>query len=289
MIKIVKAAERLALPPKINIALFGSSGVGKTTQARTLDPASTLFLDLEAGMLAVADWPGDSIDIRKVANELGWHPWDVCRALVCFIAGPDPADLGGIYSRASYEQLKGVFGDPADYEKYKTIFIDSITVASRHSFQWSQLQPQAVSEKTGKPDTRGAYGLHGQEMIRWLTQIQHSDRSTIVVGILDEVTDDLKRTSYTPQIEGGKTGRELPGIFDQVVTLANLKTPEGVPYRAFICHLQNPWGFPAKDRSGCLDMIEKPDLGELMAKIRSGKRLDGTINNTLPSDKKEDK
>jgi hypothetical protein len=30
----------------------------------------------------------------------------------------------------------------------------------------------------------------------------------------------------------------------------------------------NPWGYPAKDRSGRLELIEPPDLGRLLAKIR---------------------
>lgn len=34
-------------------------------------------------------------------------------------------------------------------------------------------RPQTFSEKTGKPDTRGVYGLLGQEMITALTPLQH--------------------------------------------------------------------------------------------------------------------
>ena len=69
------------------------------------------------------------------------------------------------------------------------------------------------------------------------------------------------------QIDGAKTGLELPGIVDEVVTLAELKADDGSPYRAFVCHTVNPWGYPAKDRSGRLDQIEEPHLGRLMAKI----------------------
>jgi hypothetical protein len=54
-------------------------------------------------------------------------------------------------------------------------------------------------------------------------------------------------------------------------------------YRAFICQQQNPWGYPAKDRSGRLELIEAPDLGAVMRKIREGKRLDSTIVTTLPT------
>jgi hypothetical protein len=37
---------------------------------------------------------------------------------------------------------------------------------------------RGASEKTGKPDVRGAYGLHGREMIGWLTHLQHTRART---------------------------------------------------------------------------------------------------------------
>ena len=282
MIRIIKADDRLKVVPKINIALFGPSGVGKTTQARTLDPKTTLFVDLEAGTLAVQDWAGDVLDVRATAVAIGAHPWEVARALALYIGGPDPSDSTGHYSPSVYASVKELFAD-IDLSKYQTIFVDSITVASRECFKWSQIQPEAMSEKTGKPDTRGAYGLLGREMIRWLTHLQHAPMSIIVVGILDKQEDDLKRITWVPQIEGSKTGRELPGIFDQVVTIQNFTAEDGTQYRALVCQQQNPWGYPAKDRSGRLEIIEAPDLGALMVKIREGKRVDSTITTTLPN------
>jgi hypothetical protein len=282
MIKIIKADERIAANTKINIALFGPSGVGKTTQARTLDAETTLFLDLEAGTLAIQDWNGDVIDIRKTAQGMNAHPWEIARALACLVSGPDPADADGPYSRQAYDAYAKALGaDPSMLDKYTTVFVDSITVASRLAFAWSQKQPESFSDKTGKPDTRGAYGLLGREMIRWLTNLQHCPKDIILVGILDSEQDDLKRWVHTPQVEGSKTGRELPGIFDQVVTLTTLNTEDGKPYRAFVCQQQNSWNYPAKDRSGRLEMIEPPDLGGLIKKIRTGKRLDASITTSL--------
>jgi hypothetical protein len=154
--------------------------------------------------------------------------------------------------------------------KYETVFIDSITVAGRLCFQWCRGQPEAFSEKTGKPDIRGAYGLHGREMIGWLTHLQHARGKHVwFVGILDEKLDDFNRKVFQPQIDGSKTGLELPGIVDEVITMAELKADGGDPYRAFVCQTINPWGFPAKDRSGRLAQVEEPHLGRLMAKIRT--------------------
>ncbi len=51
--------------------------------------------------------------------------------------------------------------------------------------------------------------------------------------------------------------------------MAEIKQEEGDSYRAFICQTMNQFGYPAKDRSRRLDVIEEPHLGNLMTKIRS--------------------
>lgn len=285
-LKITSADERLAQPTKINIAIFGPSGVGKTSQARTLNPDDSLFIDYEAGTLALQDWRGDTLDAYAKAVELGIDPWTLSRALACLLAGPDPSDLDGPYSRKAYDYYAEHILDPASINKYRTIFIDSITVASRACFAWAKRQPEAFN-KNGVLDTRGAYGVLGQEMVRWLTMLQHvSGKSMIVVGILDRIVDDLDRVSWVPQIEGGKTGRELGGIFDQVLTLQTFTTDEGKPYRAFVTQQMNPAGYPAKDRSGRLDPIEPPDLGKLLRKIHEANRTVGVpaITTTIAAD-----
>lgn len=259
---IISADERLAEKRGVKGCIFGKSGIGKTSLLWTLNASAALFFDLEAGDLAIEGWGGDTIRPRT---------WQECRDFAVFIGGPNPALRDDQpYSQAHYDAVCERFGDPAALNKFDTVFVDSITVAGRLCFQWCKGQPQAFSDKTGKPDTRGAYGLHGQEMIAWLTHLQHTRGKNIwLVGILDEKMDDFNRRFFSPQIEGSKTGLELPGIVDEVITMAELKADDGTPYRAFVCHTLNPFGFPAKDRSGRLDMVEEPHLGRLMAKISS--------------------
>lgn len=258
---IISADDRLKETRGIKGVIFGKSGIGKTSLLWTLDAKTTLFMDMEAGDLAIEGWEGDAIRPRT---------WQECRDFASFIGGPNPALRDDqAYSQAHYDVVAQGYGGESVLDKYDTIFIDSITVAGRLCFQWCKGQPQAYSEKTGKPDTRGAYGLHGQEMLAWLTQLQHTRGKNIwFVGILDEKTDDFNRKVFVPQIDGSKTGLELPGIVDQVVTMAEIAADDGSTYRAFINHTINPYGFPAKDRSGRLEVMEEPHLGKLMAKIK---------------------
>jgi len=275
--QIITADQRAAEQSGIKGVIFGPSGIGKTSLVWTLDAGKTLFFDLEAGALAIEGWNGDTIRPRT---------WQECRDFACFIGGPNPAlPAEAAYSQAHFDAVCQEFGDPAQLDKYDTVFIDSITVAGRLSFAWSKQQPQAFSDRTGKPDVRGAYGLHGQEMIGWLTHLQHTRKKNVwFVGILDTKTDDYNRTIYQPQIEGSKTGLELPGIVDQVITMTEIAFSETQKARAFVCQTINDWGYPAKDRSGRLDMIEEPHLGKLMAKIRQPKtRGPEQLVSTLPA------
>ena len=257
---IISADQRMAEKRGIKGVIFGKSGIGKTSLLWTMEAESTLFFDLEAGDLAIEGWAGDSVRPQT---------WQECRDFAVFIGGPNPAlREDQPYSQAHFDAVCERFGDPTALGKYQTIFIDSITVAGRLCFQWCKGQPQAMSDRSGKPDMRGAYGLQGQEMIAWLTHLQHTRNINIwFLGILDERVDEFNRKQFTPQIEGSKTGLELPGIVDQVITMAEVRDEDGNSYRAFINHTLNPYGYPAKDRSGRLEQVEEPHLGRLMEKI----------------------
>lgn len=256
---IITAEERLAERKGVKLLMLGKSGIGKTSRLKDLDPSSTLFIDVEAGDLAVTDWPGDTI--RPTS-------WPEARDLFVFLAGPDKSlPPESAFSQAHYEHVLSRYGDPAQLARYQTFFLDSITQLSRQCFAWCKTQPGAVSDRSGKPDLRAAYGLLGQEMVGALTHLQHArGKNVVFVCILDERLDDYNRKLLVPQIEGSKTALELPGIVDEVVTLAEIKAEDGSAYRAFVTHTVNPYGFPAKDRSGRLELLEPPDLGALIAK-----------------------
>ena len=182
---LILADQRLTERRGIKAAIFGKSGLGKTSLLWTLNPGTTLFFDLEAGDLAIEGWSGDTIRPRT---------WEECRDFAVFIGGPNPAIPDGRpYSQRHYNDAVAKYGDPGAIDKYASIFV--------------------------------------------------------------------------PQIDGAKTGLELPGIVDEVLTMTEMADAANVLHRVFVCQTMNPWGYPAKDRSGRLDLVEEAHLGRLIARI----------------------
>ena len=142
----------------------------------------TLFVDIEAGDLAVQDVPVHTVRVDD---------WPTARDLACRIGGPNLSfPPTACYSQAHFASVGGEF---EHLDKYSTIFVDSITAISRLSFRYAEQQPEAFTPR-GAKDTRSAYGLHAREMLLWLHQLQHARGKTVVfVGILEKVVDEFNR------------------------------------------------------------------------------------------------
>jgi hypothetical protein len=243
---IITAEQRLA-EATVKGMIFGKAGVGKTTLLKTLDPATTLCISAEGGMLSVqrADEFGPRFegDTMEPAN---WH--ELTEILKGFQMNPRPPILA----------------------KYKTVFIDSISVASKWCFEWCQKQPDAFSEKktladgSPKPDTLGAYGLLGREMPRWVWGWKNiAGLNVWMVGGLEH--KDVG--GWLPLLMGAKLQAELPYIMDYVVVMARFPIADGTVLTGFHTDPKGEYGtVPVKVRGGGFEPIERPHLGALTQK-----------------------
>jgi hypothetical protein len=231
--------------------------------------ASTLLVDIECGDLAIADLSVASVRPRR---------WEECRDLACALGGFNPAlPATAAYSEAHYNEVMKN-SELAHLASYQTLFVDSLTAAARLCFTWAEQQPEALTDR-GRKDLRATYGLLGRSMVGWLNQLQHArGRDVIFVAVLEKNVDDFNIATWQPQIEGGKTGRELPAIVDEIVSMVQIDFGDRKPVRAVVCTSPNPWGYPAKDRSGRLDQLEPPNLGALIEKLTGpGQRKSLTV------------
>jgi len=271
--KIISADERLVEKNGPKILIVGPSGIGKTSLLRTIRAnllASTLFVEIEAGDIAVSDLAVASVRPRT---------WPECRDLACALGGFNPAlPATAVYSEAHFNEVMKNPELARLGSSFSLLFVDSLTAAGRLCFGWAEQQPEAFTDR-GRKDLRAIYGLHARSLLGWLNQLQHArERTVVLVAVLEKHTDEFNISIWQPQIEGAKTGRELPAIVDEIITMQWVDFGDRKPVRAFVCTNPNPWGYPAKDRSGRLEQFEPPNLGALIGKLtRPGQRKPFTV------------
>lgn len=232
------SASQESLENGVKILTYGGAGIGKTVLVATMP--SPVMLSAESGLLSL--------------------------------------------QRSNLERMFGVNNPSICYDVpvIKITTVDDLTDAlrwvttSNEARQFASVGMDSLSEigevvlnnaKRQVKDPRQAYGELIEKMettIRAYRDIQgkHVYMSAKMEPFKDELTGVVK---YGPSMPGSKLAGKLPYFFDFVFALRKNKSPQGEEFR--FLQTQPDMQFEAKDRSGRLDPMEYPHLGQLIAKV----------------------
>jgi hypothetical protein len=148
-------------------------------------------------------------------------------------------------------------------KRYQWVFIDSLTEISDRCNKYMK---DKYPEKNKTFDRWDDYTILMTTLIKGFRDL--TDYNVIFTCLPTFEKDQDNRRYAAPNIVGKGLKELLTSFFDEVFYMKNFQAEDGTEYRAFITQ---PWEeFPAGDRSGKLDLVEKPDLAYIRSKILNG-------------------
>lgn len=221
----------------VKILTYAPTGTGKTMQVATLP--TPVLISAESGLL--------SLSRGNIAKVFGVDRDDVSYN-IDVIKVENYQDLNEAYEWATQS---------AEAAQYETIALDSI----------SEIMEQIlIGAKEGNKDKRQAYGElyeNGEKLIRSFRDItgKHVYMSAKQGPFKDETSGITK---YGVMMPGLKLGPAIPFFFDEVYALRIGEDENGL-FRYF--QTQPDLQYDAKDRSGALETMEEPHMGNIIRKI----------------------
>lgn len=140
-------------------------------------------------------------------------------------------------------------------------------------FQWICLDSLSeiaevvlANEKRQTKDPRQAYGALIDQMGGMVRAFRDLPYNVLVTAKQERIQDEAGSLLYMPAMPGSKLGQQLPYWFDLVLAMRVEKDQEGEIQRWL--QTNRDVTHEAKDRSGALDLYERPNMSEIAAKIR---------------------
>lgn len=162
------------------------------------------------------------------------------------------------------DEIKDVYQfltESEDSKKYESVVLDSVSEMG---------EIMLAQYLQGTKDARQAYGDLNTNMVKLIRSFRDMTHKNVVFICKEGVVEDAQTglITYAPVMPGKRLTNEIPYFFDEVLTM-RIKEPEGDKKGYRYLQTQPCMQYQAKDRSGKLKPIEKPDLTELFNKIKS--------------------
>jgi hypothetical protein len=218
----------------VKMLVYGGSGVGKTLLCATA-PAP-IILSAESGLLSLSPQNqkrilGTSVDIPVIPIK-------------------------------TYQDLEEAYTwlttDP-HAQHFQTICLDSLTEIG---------EAVLANEKNLYKDMRQAYGEMIEKTIRLVKLYRDLPKHVYMSAKMQKVKDEVTGAMlFGPAMPGAKLAEQLPYFFDEVFNLNVGKDNDGRQFRYL--RTDPDLQYAAKDRSGALDVIEQPNLNNIINKINN--------------------
>jgi hypothetical protein len=162
----------------------------------------------------------------------------------------------------SLADIKEVYKHLKKGTEYDTVCLDSI----------SEIAQVVLTEyKAIERDPRQAYGKLGEEVLSIVRSFRDLPMNVVFIAKQDRVVDELSgRQNYGPLFPGRILTQEVPYQTDIVLAM-RFHRKDGKSYR--VLQTEADIQYAAKDRTGKLEKLEKPDLAALITKVTGGVQL----------------
>ncbi len=223
----------------LKMTVYGSAGSGKTRLCATTGE-STIIISAESGLLSLRGFDIPVIEVKTIGEV-----------------------------KEAYDFLGSHEG-----RQYQWVCVDSLSEVA---------EVVLANEKSISRDPRQAYGALQDtmyELIRsfrdlpernvYFSAKQASEKVDIIetrtVGAISTNVVVGSKQTFTPMLPGAKLGQALPYFTDMIFALRVERDADGNPSRWL--QTAPDESYIAKDRSGCLDPFEQPDLATIARKIK---------------------
>jgi len=213
----------------VKCLVIGRSGVGKTKLCSTAP--SPVIISAEKGLLSLQDF---NIPVIEVSNH------------------------------KDFEDAYNFIKDDPRAQGFKTVCVDSISDIAESCLAWFKENPV-----DGNTHPQAAYGHMADAIIPLIKKFRDLDNKHVYfTAKLKRMTDQYSGIdTFMPSAPGQIIGPSLPYLFDFMFPMRIGETENKVKYRYL--QTQPDIQFEAKDRSGRLNDIEKPDLSHIFQKALS--------------------